>query len=178
MVDPIDNRPLRPSRQMVFLGGLGSPFHNPHEPGRREREPSLTGEDEGRGLTLRPEPRNITLEQMSGRAISGTADAEDGGAELDLIPAAPTVRKLAARSGRQSRSWWRPDARAVKLSHSEEAARAPELLSARRSPHAPSNRWLARPTGRLTNTRGYGLCQCCLGANWPLPAAARILPLS
>jgi hypothetical protein len=35
-----------------------------------------------------------------------------------------------------------------------------------------------RPTGRLTNTRSYGLCQCCLGANWPLPASARILPPS
>jgi hypothetical protein len=36
-------------------------------------------------------------------------------------------------------------------------------------------RW---PTGPLTNMRSYGLCQCCLGANWPLPAGARILPPS
>jgi hypothetical protein len=36
-------------------------------------------------------------------------------------------------------------------------------------------RWRAGP---LTNMRSYGLCQCCLGANWPLPAAARILPPS
>src|SRR4029077_14100929 len=42
-------------------------------------------------------------------------------------------------------------------------------------------RWLANlstPVQAEHNTRSYGLCQCCLGANWPLPASARILPPS
>jgi hypothetical protein len=34
---------------------------------------------------------------------------------------------------------------------------------------------VTQPTSQLTNTRSYGHCQCWLGANWPLPAAARSL---
>ena len=85
--------------------------HESGEAGRRG--PSLADEDEGQPLTLPLEPPQrlqfVTPERMSpGRAVLGPADVEDGGTELNLIPAKVAQFRRSKDPGKRSLSWWHP----------------------------------------------------------------------